>query len=45
LIVGEKEAEKGSLSLRRRKQGDLGEMELSQFLDFFKAENRPLKAE
>lgn len=33
LIVGQKEQESGTVSVRSKKEGDLGSMELSQFLD------------
>lgn len=41
LIIGEKEEVSQGVSVRRRKQGDLGSMDLSQFLDYFRRLNRP----
>lgn len=38
LIVGEKEAEAGSVSVRRRGEGDLGRMPLGQFLEMLREE-------
>ncbi len=38
LIVGEKEAEAGSVSVRRRGEGDLGRMPLGQFLEMLHEE-------
>lgn len=38
LIVGEKEAAKGKLSVRRKGEGDLGSMTIEEFTAFFKKE-------
>jgi threonyl-tRNA synthetase len=38
LIVGEKEQEEGKVSVRRKGQGDLGQMALEDFIAHFKAE-------
>ena len=38
LIVGEKEAEAGSVSVRRRGEGDLGRMPLGQLLEMLREE-------
>jgi threonyl-tRNA synthetase len=38
LIVGEKEQEEGKVSVRRKGQGDLGQMSLEEFITHFKAE-------
>ena len=38
LIVGEKEQEEGKVSVRRKGQGDLGQMSLEDFIAHFKAE-------
>lgn len=38
LIVGEKEAENGTVSVRRHGQGDLGEMKIEDFIAFVKNE-------
>lgn len=38
LIVGEKEAETGSVSVRRRGEGDLGRMSVEQFLEMLRQE-------
>ena len=38
LIVGEKEAEEGKVSVRRKGQGDLGSMTIAEFSALFKAE-------
>lgn len=38
LIVGEKEAESGTISVRRQGEGDKGNMKLEEFADFIKAE-------
>ena len=35
LIVGEKEAEQGAVSVRRKGEGDLGSMEIKAFSDYF----------
>jgi threonyl-tRNA synthetase len=35
LIVGEKEAAEGKVSVRRKNEGDLGSMTIAQFADFF----------
>ena len=40
LIVGEKEAESGSVSVRRRKQGDLGAMSIDAFIKRLKDEEQ-----
>jgi threonyl-tRNA synthetase len=37
LIVGEKEAENNSVSVRRHGEGDLGTMQVEEFVDLFKA--------
>ncbi|MCB0659934.1 MAG: threonine--tRNA ligase, partial [Saprospiraceae bacterium] len=36
LIIGDKEAEKGEVSVRRQGQGDLGSMSIDQFMSMFK---------
>ena len=36
LIIGEKEAENGTVSVRRHGEGDLGEMTIQAFIDFMK---------
>ncbi len=38
LIVGEKEQEEGKVSVRRKGQGDLGQMTIQDFIEHFKAE-------
>ncbi|PWJ42901.1 threonine--tRNA ligase [Sediminitomix flava] len=38
LIVGEKEAEEGTVSIRRKGEGDLGSMPIEEFISFFKKE-------
>ncbi len=38
LIVGEKEMEEGKLSVRRKGEGDLGSMTISEFGDYFQKE-------
>lgn len=38
LIVGEKEAEAGTVSVRRRHQGDLGEMDVTKLIDLLNEE-------
>jgi threonyl-tRNA synthetase len=38
LVVGEKESAAGTVSVRRRKEGDLGEMPLDDFLSLVKEE-------
>jgi threonyl-tRNA synthetase len=38
LILGDKELEEGTLSVRERKQGDIGAMTLSEFRDKIMAE-------
>ncbi len=38
LIVGEKEQEEGKVSVRRKGQGDLGQMSLEEFITHFKSE-------
>ncbi|MCF0070092.1 threonine--tRNA ligase [Dyadobacter sp. CY261] len=38
LIVGEKEAAEGKLSVRRKGEGDLGSMTIEEFITFFKKE-------
>jgi threonyl-tRNA synthetase len=38
LIVGDKEQEEGKVSVRRKGQGDLGQMSLEEFITHFKAE-------
>ena len=38
LIVGEKEAEAGTVSVRRRHQGDLGEMDVTELIDLLNDE-------
>ena len=40
LIVGEKEAEAGSVSVRRQGEGDKGSMTMNEFADFIKKEVR-----
>lgn len=39
LIIGEKEAESGTMSVRRQGAGDLGTMDLDAFLAYFKEES------
>ncbi|WP_312149929.1 threonine--tRNA ligase [Empedobacter sp.] len=36
LVIGEKEAENGTVSVRRHGEGDLGEMTIQAFIDFMK---------
>jgi threonyl-tRNA synthetase len=43
LIVGEKEQESRSVSVRRKGKGDLGSMELNAFIQHFKEEADPFK--
>jgi threonyl-tRNA synthetase len=38
LIVGEKEASEGTLSIRRKGEGDLGSMTIQEFADYFQRE-------
>jgi threonyl-tRNA synthetase len=38
LIVGEKESEEGTLSVRRKGEGDLGSMTIHEFADYFQNE-------
>jgi len=38
LIVGEKEAAEGTLSVRRKGEGDLGSMAIQEFADYFQKE-------
>ena len=38
LIVGEKEAAEGKLSVRRKGEGDLGSMTVEEFVSYFKKE-------
>ena len=38
LVVGEKEAESGSVAVRKRDEGDLGSMELEDFIRLLKEE-------
>lgn len=45
LIVGEKEQESRSVSVRRKGKGDLGAMSLEAFIQHFKAEADPFKKE
>lgn len=40
-VIGAKEEEKGVLAIRHRKEGDLGQMNLSSFLDRLKKEQKP----
>lgn len=40
LIVGEKEAADGTVSVRRKNQGDLGTMSIAEFVETFQAEVR-----
>jgi len=37
-VVGEKEAESGSVAVRKRDEGDLGSMELANFIELLKEE-------
>jgi threonyl-tRNA synthetase len=37
LIIGEKEAESGKVSLRKQGEGDIGVMSVPEFIDYFKA--------
>jgi threonyl-tRNA synthetase len=37
LIIGEKEAESGKVSLRKQGEGDIGVMSIPEFIDYFKA--------
>ncbi|GGE87438.1 threonyl-tRNA synthetase [Chishuiella changwenlii] len=36
IVIGEKEAENGTVSVRRHGEGDLGEMKIQEFIDFMK---------
>lgn len=45
LIVGEKELENGTVNVRSRDKGELGEMTLEAFLDSVAVEREPKKAE
>ena len=38
LIVGENEEENGTISVRRRGEGDLGTMSVEDFINYFKKE-------
>ena len=38
LIVGENEAQNGTISVRKRGEGDLGEMKIEEFISLFKKE-------
>lgn len=38
LVIGEKEIENGSVSVRKRDEGDLGSMQVSQLLEILHAE-------
>ena len=38
LIVGEKEEENGTVSVRKHGEGDLGEMKIEEFIQFVKKE-------
>jgi threonyl-tRNA synthetase len=40
LIVGEKEAENGTVSVRRQGEGDKGTMTIAEFSDFLRSEIR-----
>ena len=35
LVIGEKEAESNAVSIRKHGEGDIGQMSVSEFLDFF----------
>lgn len=41
LIVGENEANNGTISVRRRGEGDLGEMTIEAFITYFKEQAKP----
>lgn len=38
LVVGEKEEQEGTVSVRRRGEGDLGTMKIEDFVKYFKKE-------
>jgi len=38
LIVGEKEAESGTVSVRKQGEGDKGTMKVEEFIDFIRSE-------
>ena len=40
LVIGEKEAENGTISVRKHGEGDLGEMTVEQFINFIKEETK-----
>ena len=40
LIIGEKEAENGTVSVRRHGEGDLGEMTIEEFIAFMKEQTK-----
>ncbi|GAB4330655.1 MAG: threonine--tRNA ligase [Flammeovirgaceae bacterium] len=44
LVVGEKEQESRSVSVRRKGKGDLGSMELNAFIQYFKQEADPFRS-
>ena|GEM_PF-2275599 len=41
LIVGENEENNGTISVRRRGEGDLGEMTVDAFISYFKEQAKP----
>ncbi|KFC22260.1 threonine--tRNA ligase [Epilithonimonas lactis] len=41
LIVGENEENNGTISVRRRGEGDLGEMKVEDFISYFKEQSKP----
>jgi len=41
LIVGENEEKNGTISVRRRGEGDLGEMKVEDFISYFKEQAKP----
>ena len=41
LIVGENEENNGTISVRRRGEGDLGEMKVEDFISYFKEQTKP----
>ena len=45
IIIGENEEKNGTVSIRKHKEGDLGEMKIDKFLDIFKKEISDSKPE
>ena len=43
LVVGENEEQNGTISVRRRGEGDLGAMKLEDFVTYFKESNKNLR--